>query len=94
MYYFSLANEGELFACDLKFRLCHSLNQDEKNVYTGDPGSKNEDAISNLNNMKRQHLEKFQAELKEIFAANPKHKNEIAVAIYLATYFDSNQSCI
>lgn len=53
MMYFSLANEGELFACDLKFRLCHLLNQDDKMFYLGDPGSKIEDAISNLNTMKR-----------------------------------------
>lgn len=53
MMYFSLANEGELFACDLKFRLCHLLNQDDKMIYLGDPGSKIEDAISNLNTMKR-----------------------------------------
>ena len=53
MMYFSLAHEGELFASDLKFRLCHQLNQDDKMIYLGDPGCKNEDAISNLNTMKR-----------------------------------------
>jgi hypothetical protein len=44
MIYFQLANEGELFSCDLKFRLCH-LNADDKAFYTGDPGCKIEDAI-------------------------------------------------
>ena len=51
MMYFQLAHEGELFACDSKHRLCHKI--DEKAFYAGDPGSKTEDAIQNLNTMKR-----------------------------------------
>jgi RNA-dependent RNA polymerase len=43
MMYFALANEGELFASDLKYRLCHVVG--EKTFYAGDPGSKTEDAI-------------------------------------------------
>lgn len=43
MMQFSLVSEGELFACDLKFRLCHLAG--ENTVYTGDAGLKTEDAI-------------------------------------------------
>lgn len=59
MMYFSLASEGELFACDLKFRLCHISG--EKTFYAGDPGSKTEDAIQNLNTMRRSIVDKHQS---------------------------------
>jgi len=42
---FQLASEGELFSCDLKFRLYFFADVEDKNIYTGDPGSKQEDAI-------------------------------------------------
>lgn len=45
MMNFNLANEGELFACDLRFRLCHLGMNDDQTNYLGDPGSKNEDVI-------------------------------------------------
>ena len=64
MMYFSLANEGELFACDLKFRLCHIAG--EKTFYAGDPGSKTEDAIQNLNTMRRSIVERHQGLLYEM----------------------------
>lgn len=44
MMQFQLANEGELFASNLQYRLCTNGTND-RTVYTGDPGSKNEDAI-------------------------------------------------
>jgi hypothetical protein len=99
MMYFQLANEGELFACDLKFRLCHLLDQDDKMVYLGDPGSKIEDAISNLNTMKRQITEKFQGILNELIhegtaSGDANCKLNVSVALYLATYFDVNKSGI
>ena len=43
MMYFLLATEGELFSCDLKFRMCQMT--EDKNFYQGDPGCKVEDAI-------------------------------------------------
>ena len=66
MMYFQLTNEGELFAIDFKSRLCYSLWGVDKQFYTGDPSSKNDDAIQNLNTMKRQIIEKFNGLLTEI----------------------------
>ena len=91
MMYFSLASEGELFACDLKYRLCH--NAGEKTFYAGDPGSKTEDALQNLNTMRRQIVEKYQGILTEMIneglrTGDKEAKTNVAVAIYLATYFD------
>ena len=55
---FQLANEGELLASNLQYKLCFNSTNDAK-VYSGDLGSKNEDAIQNLNTMKRQIKNKF-----------------------------------
>lgn len=97
MMYFQLANEGELFANDLKSRLCYSLGGEDKQYYTGDPGSKNEDAIQNLNTMKRQIIEKFNGLLTEIVdqgtqSGDHQARLNVSVALYLATYFDHNAS--
>lgn len=97
MIVFQLANEGELFASNLQYRLCFNSENDKK-IYTGDPGSKNEDAIQNLNTMKRQIKSKFTQVFREIVLAgaeNSDSDSEInaAVALYLATYFDTNPSC-
>jgi len=66
-------------------------------VYTGDPGSKTEDAIQNLNNMRRGVTERYQQAFQEIVQAgtengDPKSQINAAVALYLATYFDANPS--
>ena len=37
---------------------------DNSNVYTGDPGSKHEDVIQNLNNMKRRIIDDFKTTLQ------------------------------
>lgn len=72
---------------------------DEKTFYAGDPGSKTEDAIQNLNTMKRQIITKFQGLLNEIINSGTRlgdksSRLNVAVALYLATYFDSNLSGI
>lgn len=58
MSHFKLASEAEIYASDLKFRLCFMANED-KNNFIGDPGCKQEDAIQNLNNIKRLYTEPF-----------------------------------
>jgi hypothetical protein len=93
MMYFQLANEGELFSCDLKFRLCHMQMGDDKNFYVGDPGCKTEDTIRNLNTMKRQVVERYKEQLEKFIsdAAEKGDRNariNVSVAVYLATYFD------
>ena len=98
MMYFQLANEGELFACDLKFRLCHLQANDDRSGYIGDPGCKVEDAIQNLNTMKRQCTDKFKTALTEMIteaneAGDANARINISVALYLATYYDFNPSC-
>lgn len=40
MMNFNLVNEGELFACDLRFRLCHLGMNEDQTFYMGDPGCK------------------------------------------------------
>ena len=66
-------------------------------MYTGDPGSKTEDAIQNLNNMRRAVTERYQQAFQEIVQegtanGDPKSQINAAVALYLATYFDANPS--
>ena len=94
MMQFQLACEGELFSCDLKFRLCHSSQFDEKNFYIGDPGSHNDDAVKNLNSVKRVIIDKFKAIFDKLVAdAIINDSNALlhfSIAIYLSTYFDSN----
>lgn len=74
------------------------MNEDEKTFYTGDAGCKIEDAIQNLNTMKRQLVEKFKEAMHELVATaeskDPNATVNMAVALYLATYFDSNESGI
>ena len=65
MMNFNLANEGELFACDLRFRLCHYFS-DDSTFYIGDPGCKQEDAIQNLNTMKRKVVDDFKKVLVDL----------------------------
>ena len=47
MIQFKVANEGELYGTDLKFKLCDNSNS--KNYYKCDPGLKHESAIMALN---------------------------------------------
>lgn len=98
MMSYNLANEGELFACDLRFRLCHLGMNEDSTFYLGDPGVKNEDAISNLNTMKRKIINDYKQILNEIVSqaqpSDPNAQIHIAVAIYLASYFDINENCL
>lgn len=94
---FQLACEGQLFACDLKFRLCFLSNQDDKQAYLGDPGNKNEDAIKNLNCLRRAVTEEYSAILEGIIEQGTEKGDagaslNASVALYLATYFASNES--
>lgn len=96
MIQFQLACEGELFSCDLKFRLCHSAKNDEKSFYIGDPGSQNDDAIKNMNSIKKSIVDKFKAIFDNMVNENKQNDSNallhLSVALYIATYFDSNQS--
>jgi hypothetical protein len=99
MSFFHLSVEGELYSSDLKFRLSYIRGKDQNLQYTGDSGMKQENTISNLNTLKRFHTSRFQEILKLILTkylpTDPHAKLNLAVAIYLATYFHpSNHSCI
>ena len=64
---FQICCEGQLFACNLQFRLCiHEYEQDKKVFYLGDPGNKQEDSIKNLNCLRRAVTDDFQAEFDKI----------------------------
>lgn len=59
---FQLCCEGQLFACNLTYRLCIQNNeQDMKIFYLGDPGNKQEDSIKNLNCLRRTLTDEYMA---------------------------------
>ena len=63
MVQFHLVSEAELFACNMSYRLAHNPLENDKNVYIGDPGSKNEDVMKNLNLQRHRTSDKY----KEVF---------------------------
>ncbi|CDW77053.1 rna-directed rna polymerase [Stylonychia lemnae] len=97
MITFKLQSEAQLFACDLKFKLC---DEQMNNFYKNEPGYKSEESLIILNNKISQIITKFQEKFKSLVneARNEKFdmqaEENIAVALYLCTYFHTNnQSC-
>ena len=93
---FHLASESELFAANLQWRLCYEPGADDNNFYKGDPGSKNEDIIKNLNVMRYRCQDKYSFIFRQFAEGieHPKRDLLCAVALYIATYFELNDSCI
>lgn len=68
-----------------------------KIFYLGDPGNKQEDSIKNLNCHRRALTDDYQVEFNKIIqqglSEGDKNANlNAAVALYLATYFDINNT--
>lgn len=92
--YYHLVSESELFCANLQHRLCYEPGYDERNFYLGDPGSKNEDIMRNMNDMRRRCKEKYAAIFTQMIESSSLERAGLVhtVALYLAAYFELNES--
>ena len=94
MLCFGFSNEACLYASDLRFKLC----EDTVKGFHGSEAMKHEDAMVSLREKLgrsrsrfRNRFDDMQKEAEE--KGDPDARVNLAVALYLATYFDANTSC-
>ena len=100
MQTFNFASEAEIFSSDLRFKM---FDNSSDNRYRSNMPNKNEDSMARLKSKLGKITDKFSAKFVELTEqhekglnvkkiADPDAKTNLAVAVYLATYLDCNQT--
>jgi hypothetical protein len=84
MITFKIMNEGELFCTNLNF----NLDDEKHDKLIGDPGTKDEDAVKQLNTKLTLLKDEYRAKFKQIVELRKYNRNSFAKAVYFATYYN------
>ena len=84
MVTFKIMNEGELFCNNLNF----NLDDERQAKLIGDPGTKDEDAVKQLNTKLQILKDEYRLKFKHIVEMRKYNRAHFAKAIYFATYYN------
>ena len=84
MVTFKIMNEGELFCTNLNF----NLDDDRHEKLIGDPGTKDEDAVKQLNTKLQLLMSEYRLKFKQTIENRKYHRVYFAKAIYFAAYYN------
>ena len=93
MFSFQFISESELFSSDLRFKICEDGG---KGIYKADVPMKQEEALERLKAklrlLRMTYAEKLREKVAKHHEQDEDAEHHLAVAIYIATYFDANKS--
>ena len=88
MITFKIMNEGELFSTNLNF----NLDDDRLGKLIGDPGTKDEDAVKQLNTKLQELMKDYRLRFKNNIDLRKYNRAHFAKAIYFATYYNKRNN--
>lgn len=84
MVTFKIMNEGELFCTSLNF----NLDNDSHEKLIGDPGTKDEDAVKQLNNKLDVLIKEYKLKFRQVQEMRKYNLQSFARAVYFSTYYN------
>jgi hypothetical protein len=84
MITFKIMNEGELFCTNLNF----NLDDEKHDKLIGDPGTKDEDAVKQLNTKLNVLIQEYRYKFKQILELRKYNRQSFARAIFFASYYN------
>lgn len=88
MITFKIMNEGELFCTNLNF----NLDDEKHEKLIGDPGTKDEDAVKQLNTKLTLLIQEYRIKFRHVIETRKYNRQSFARAVYFASYYNKHNA--